>query len=345
MPAERVLRGRGLRELFRRRLVRDLGPRGPRVPPVVSRNPAVRAAPVSPTPLWPDGWSVVSEDAELTAWNTAQDTTGCGWSRTCCGTPGSPSWSGANPSGLSPAPSLHRADDAVELSNTWTRGDEADEIHSMLRCAEVLYPDAPVVGYSRNETLARLHRRRLQHPRPPGGVGSGAVTFTGPYGGDVHGQSKVTKPGHALSRFTIPIPEAGRTFTFGCGGTVLSVHGRKRSGVLGRPAAPAANRQTTRPNESSRHAHTQQVHHDDRAHRGRAHGRSHLRLGSHHRRRRARGSSARARSSPRSAGTTPPHRRTRAVSRSAPSRRPSSRSRRTCRRPAPRRARRSAPCP
>ena len=75
------------------------------------------------------------------------------WSRTCCGTPGSPSWSGANPERLVAGAVLHRADDAVELSNTWTRGDEADEIHSMLRCAEVLYPDAPVVGYSRNETV------------------------------------------------------------------------------------------------------------------------------------------------------------------------------------------------
>ena len=111
-----------------------------------------RAAPVSPTPLWPDGWSVVSEDDELTAWNTAQDTTGV-LVADLLRHPRFTFLVRRESQRLVAGAVLHRADDAVELSNTWTRGDEADEIHSMLRCAEVLYPDAPVVGYSRNETL------------------------------------------------------------------------------------------------------------------------------------------------------------------------------------------------
>ena len=152
VPAERVLGGRGLRELFRRRLVRNLGPRGPRVPPFVRATWLFRAAPVSPTPLWPDGWSVVSDDDELTAWNTAQDTTGV-LVADLLRHPRFTFLVRRESERLVAGAVLHRADGAVELSNTWTRGDEADEIHSMLRCAEVLYPDAPVVGYSRNETL------------------------------------------------------------------------------------------------------------------------------------------------------------------------------------------------
>jgi len=112
-----------------------------------------RAAPAGPGPSWPDGWTVVSDDDELSAWNTAQDTTGV----------------------LVPAllhhprftflvryaaeqmvagAVLHRVDDVVDLSNTWSLDDEADQIPSMLRCAEAMYPQLPVVGYSRNDLLS-----------------------------------------------------------------------------------------------------------------------------------------------------------------------------------------------
>jgi hypothetical protein len=111
-----------------------------------------RAAVVNSTSLWPDGWSVVSDDDELAAWNTAQDTTGV-LVADLLQHPRFTFLVRRASEQLVAGAVLHRADDAVELSNTWARGDEADEIHSMLQCAEVLDPGLPVVGYSRNETL------------------------------------------------------------------------------------------------------------------------------------------------------------------------------------------------
>ncbi len=103
-------------------------------------------------PTWPDDWSVVSDDEELAAWNTAQDTTGVlvpallhhprftFLVRRASGMP----VAGAV---------LHRVDDVVELSNTWALGDESEEVGSMLGCAETLYPAAAMVGYWRDDAL------------------------------------------------------------------------------------------------------------------------------------------------------------------------------------------------
>ncbi len=112
-----------------------------------------RPAATSPARTWPHGWSAVSDDEELAAWNAAQDTTGVlvpallrhprftFLVRQSSGKP----VAGAV---------LHRVDDVVELSNTWALGDESTQISSMLGCAETLYPGAAVVGYWRDDTLA-----------------------------------------------------------------------------------------------------------------------------------------------------------------------------------------------
>lgn len=111
-----------------------------------------RAAPVSSTPSWPDGWSVVSDEDELAAWNTAQDTTDV-LVPALLQHPRFTFLVRHASAQMVAGAVLHHVDDALELSNTWSRAEEADEIPSMLRCADVLYSDLPVVGYSRNDTL------------------------------------------------------------------------------------------------------------------------------------------------------------------------------------------------
>jgi hypothetical protein len=135
------------------------------------RPPAARSA-----RSWPKGWSVVQEGDELAAWNAEQDTTDV----------------------LIPAllhhhrftflvrrargrivagAVLHDVDDAVELSNTWATGTEADEIPSMLDCAETLFPQRAVVGYCRDEDLGQFTEAGL---RP---IGPHVVWVKDPAGG------------------------------------------------------------------------------------------------------------------------------------------------------------------
>jgi hypothetical protein len=110
-----------------------------------------RAAPASPTP-WPEGWSVVAHERELAAWNTAQDTTGVLVPAMLQHPRFTFLMRPASGQMLAGAV-LHRVDDAVELSNWWAHGDAADEIRPMLRCAGVLHPHLPVVGYARDDIL------------------------------------------------------------------------------------------------------------------------------------------------------------------------------------------------
>ena len=111
-----------------------------------------RDAPATPTPSWPDGWSVVSDQDELAAWNALQDTTGV-MVPALLRHPRFTFLVRRASEQMVAGAVLHRVDHAVELSNTWARGYEGNEIPSMLRCAEVLYSGLPVVGYSRNDTV------------------------------------------------------------------------------------------------------------------------------------------------------------------------------------------------
>lgn len=51
---------------------------------------------------------------------------------------------------------LHRVGDAVDLSNTWALGDEADEVPAMVACAENLYAGLPVVGYAADDSVGHF---------------------------------------------------------------------------------------------------------------------------------------------------------------------------------------------
>ena len=94
----------------------------------------------------------MSDEDELAAWNTAQDTTDV-LVPALLQHPRFTFLVRRASAQMVAGAVLHRVDDALELSNTWSRAEEADEIPSMLRCADVLYSDLPVVGYSRNDTL------------------------------------------------------------------------------------------------------------------------------------------------------------------------------------------------
>lgn len=111
-------------------------------------------APSAAGATWPEGWSVVDAD-ELAEWNRHQDTTGV----LVPALLEQPSFTfvvrrdgGTMVAGAV----LHRVGDAVDLSNTWATGDEADEVPAMLACAESLQPGLPVVGYSADDTLSHF---------------------------------------------------------------------------------------------------------------------------------------------------------------------------------------------
>jgi hypothetical protein len=128
------LAGNGFRELFRATWLH-------------------RPASLSPARSLPDGWSVVTDADELAAWNTAQDTTGV-LIPALLEHPRFTFLVRRASEELVAGAVLHRVDDVVELSNTWAKGDEADEIPSMLACADTLYPQLAVVGYSSNDTVS-----------------------------------------------------------------------------------------------------------------------------------------------------------------------------------------------
>ncbi len=112
-----------------------------------------RPAPLGPARAWPQGWTAVSDEEELAAWNAAQDTTGV-LLPALLQHPRFTFLVRRSSGQLVAGAVLHRVDDAVELSNTWALGEEADEIGSMLGCADTLHPAVAVVGYWRDDTLA-----------------------------------------------------------------------------------------------------------------------------------------------------------------------------------------------
>lgn len=107
-----------------------------------------------PARSWPSGWAVVGPQ-HLTAWNCAHDTTGV-LVPALLHHPRFTLLAHHSRATVVAGAVLHLAGDAVELSNLWALGDPADEVAAALRCAEVLHPDRPVVGYSRGDELDLL---------------------------------------------------------------------------------------------------------------------------------------------------------------------------------------------
>lgn len=126
--------GHGFRQLFRASWV---------------HAPARVGAP----PPWPEGWSVVSSEPELAAWNTVHDTTGV-LVPNLLQHPRFTLLARHSSDGLVAGAVLHDAGDVVELSNTWATGPQADEVPAVLACARVLHPHHAVVGYTSDDTLA-----------------------------------------------------------------------------------------------------------------------------------------------------------------------------------------------
>lgn len=104
---------------------------------------------------WPEGWSVVTDEAALGEWNAGNDTADV----------------------LPPAvlenrrftflarrdrgemlagAVLHRVEGVVELSNTWTAGGVDDMTAHLVECATQLHPGLPLVGYDSGNALELL---------------------------------------------------------------------------------------------------------------------------------------------------------------------------------------------
>jgi hypothetical protein len=105
----------------------------------------------TPSP-WPEGWSVVSSEPELAAWNTAHDTTGV-LVPSLLRHPRFTLLARRSSDGMVAGAVLHDAGDVVELSNTWAVGPQADEVSAALACAQLLHPHRAVVGYTSDDTL------------------------------------------------------------------------------------------------------------------------------------------------------------------------------------------------
>lgn len=129
----------------------DLGDHGFR--PLFRATWLHRPAPVGPTPSWPDGWTVVSDEDELVTWNEAQDTTDV-LVPALLKHPRFTFLARHASDEMLAGAVLHRVDDAVELSNTWSHGHETDDIPSLLDCAGTLHPGLDVVGYSADHAVS-----------------------------------------------------------------------------------------------------------------------------------------------------------------------------------------------
>lgn len=101
---------------------------------------------------WPEDWTVVTGEDELAEWNVLQDTTGV-LLPSMLEHPRFTFLVRRSSGRMVAGGVLHRVDDAVELSNTWATGDEADELRGVLACAENLHPPLPVVGYVGDDLL------------------------------------------------------------------------------------------------------------------------------------------------------------------------------------------------
>ena len=131
----------------------DLGAHG--FEPLFSASWVHRDAPAGTAAAWPEGWSVVTDEGVLAAWNAAHDTTGVLLPALL--THPRFTFLARDEGGAMVAGAvLHRVEGAVELSNTWATVDEADEVPSLVACTAVLHPGLPVVGYDRGEELGRL---------------------------------------------------------------------------------------------------------------------------------------------------------------------------------------------
>jgi hypothetical protein len=104
---------------------------------------------------WPDGWSVVSREDDLATWNAHQDTTGV-LLPPLLGQPRFTFLVRRDGGEMVAGAVLHRVEDAVELSNTWSAEGAVDGTAALVACATQLHPGVPVVGYDRGAALDLL---------------------------------------------------------------------------------------------------------------------------------------------------------------------------------------------
>jgi hypothetical protein len=116
-----------------------------------------RPPPATPSRSRPEGWSVVSDEGDLSAWNAAHDTTGV-LIPPLLGRPASTILmrrSGQDPVG---GAVLHQVGDVVEVSNVWATGDEGRHVASVVDCAAALFPHRALTGYAHGSELRLFER-------------------------------------------------------------------------------------------------------------------------------------------------------------------------------------------
>lgn len=104
---------------------------------------------------WPEGWSLLADPDELATWNEHHDTTGV-LVPALLEHPDFTCLVRRDAGAMVAGAVLHRVGSAVDLSNTWALGDEAEEVPDMVACAESLYPGVPVVGYTADDTVGHF---------------------------------------------------------------------------------------------------------------------------------------------------------------------------------------------
>lgn len=98
------------------------------------------------------GWSVVSDADELSAWNSAHETTGV-LLPALLQHPRFTILARREHSRLLAGAVLHEYAEVVELSNTWSASDADLDTDALLRCVEALHPGRAVVGYAQGDDL------------------------------------------------------------------------------------------------------------------------------------------------------------------------------------------------
>lgn len=104
---------------------------------------------------WPQGWSVLTREAELTSWNAAHDTEGV-LTPPLLQHPRFTFLGRRSGESMVAGGVLHVVGEAIELSNSWSTEDAAGDIASLLACADVLFPGHAMTGYAHGSELVHL---------------------------------------------------------------------------------------------------------------------------------------------------------------------------------------------